>query len=290
MVIWISRLWRNLIYPPRLSEIFRIPLGLPAIIEFRGPDALRFLNGQLTQDLRRVRDEKRVLPACITDAKGRLQFRVMLCPAAQGDGFWVVGEEGSAEALEARLTRYLIADDVETGDLTGRYHLTHLTQVPEDVISSGMIWPSSRFGDPGLDVFSPVEDGVAGLEKWPELGGDALEDFRIRKMIPLWGKDLKEGQLPPEARLDLTDISYFKGCYIGQEVISRIKSAGKVNRLLTGFSFGAEEDVREGVELVDAAGAVGGVLTSVSPLAPDGKRHALGYVKRGYAPETLAIP
>jgi len=91
-----------------------------------------------------------------------------------------------------------------------------------------------------------------------------------------------EGMLPPEALLEATDVSYNKGCYIGQEVISRIKSAGKVNKQLTLFLFDAGIPVAPG-PLENAAGTAAGELTSVSPLATDGVRHALGYVKRGAA-------
>lgn len=64
-----------------MSGARRIDCGVPALLEFRGPDAVRFLNGQLTQDVRLVAGGKVSLPACVTDAKGRLQFRVWLTEA-----------------------------------------------------------------------------------------------------------------------------------------------------------------------------------------------------------------
>jgi len=76
--------------------------------------------------------------------------------------------------------------------------------------------------------------------------------------------------------LEATDISYQKGCYIGQEVISRIKSAGKVNKRLTRFVFAGDIPVTPG-PLESGAGEI----TSVSPIVENGVRHALGYVKRG---------
>jgi folate-binding protein YgfZ len=109
---------------------------------------------------------------------------------------------------------------------------------------------------------------------------DELEAFRIDHGVPAWGRELMEGMLPPEALLDVTDISYNKGCYIGQEVISRIKSAGKVNRRLTRFALDASAPMVPG-PLVDGGGANAGEVTSVSPSATDGIRHALGYLKRG---------
>lgn len=249
---------------------------MPALLAFRGPDATRFLNGQLTQDVRRVAGGKIVLPACVTDAKGKLQFRVTVAEG-EGGALWITGEPGTAEELEARLTRYLIADDVETGDLTGKFALWHFTgtvAAPEGVIAR----ESSRFGVAGTDWWVPT--GVDAPPEIPVLEGDALEVLRISNGIPAWGREIVPGMLPPEAGLDETDISYNKGCYIGQEVISRIKSAGKVNRRMAGFVIGTSLAVQPG-ELVDSEGKSSGEITSVSPVAEDGERRALGFVKRG---------
>jgi folate-binding protein YgfZ len=133
------------------------------------------------------------------------------------------------EDLEARLTRYLIADDVEVRDVSDNFRI-------ED------------FG------FSEMDEAE-----------------RIAAGIPKWGAELKEGMLPPEAGLDATDISYNKGCYIGQEVISRIKSAGKVNRRLTKFVFESEGITGE---ITNIDGKVCGEVTSASG------QLGLGYLKR----------
>ena len=204
----------------------------PGVLEFSGPDAVRFLNGQVTQDVRKVMGTGALLPSCVTDAKGKLQFRVWL---AEKNGAVLVFCRGEMlEDLEARLTRYLIADDVEVQAVEG-----------DDF------------------VFQEMDEGE-----------------RIEAGIPKWGVELKEGMLPPEAGLDRTDISYNKGCYIGQEVISRIKSAGKVNRRLVKFSF--EE---EGVlgEILDANAKVAGEMTSVFG------KIGLGYLKRTAAEGGLSV-
>ncbi len=258
-----------------MSGIQRIDLGTPSLLEFRGPDAVRFLNGQLTQDVRRVAGGKISLPSCVTDAKGRLQFRVTVTEAADG-GLWIAGPAGRAEELEARLTRYLIADDVEVDDLSGKYTLHHLTGPMPEPPPGVVARESERFGVPGTDWWVPVGQTIefpGGVEL---LDGDALESLRIANGVPAWGRELLEGMLPPEALLEETDISYHKGCYIGQEVISRIKSAGKVNKRLTKFVCDADVPVVAG-PLENAAGEV----TSVSPFVIAGVRHALGYVRRG---------
>lgn len=252
----------------------RIELATPALLKFEGPDAVRFLNGQLTQDVKLVVGSDQALPACVTDHKGKLQFRVWL--HTRGEAIFVEAPEGTHEQLEARLTRYLIADEVEVEDLSGRWQLHHLTDFEgeslglRDVITK----QSTRFGTPGIDVWIPAGEEIGALADIPLLDGGELEALRIERGIPAWDRELREGMLPPEAGLDATDISYTKGCYIGQEVISRIKSAGKVPRRLVRLRFDAATPT-EGLELID------GELTSISPLAHGKCRHALGYVKRG---------
>lgn len=254
-----------------MSEIYRIDFGTPALLEFRGPDAVRFLNGQITQDVRRVAGGEIALPSCVTDAKGKLQFRITLTQAPN-DGLWVAGLAHQAEDLEARLTRYLIADDVEVTSLTNTYKLYHFLEKMPAPPPGGIARESNRYGVAGTDWWLPTGQTI----DHPLLGHDELEALRIANGIPIWGRELIAGMLPPEALLEATDISYQKGCYVGQEVISRIKSAGKVNKRLTRFVFDAQAPVIPG-SLENSAGEV----TSVSPLTVGEIRHALGYVKRG---------
>ena len=261
-----------------MSEIYRIDMGSPTLLEFRGPDAVRFLNGQVTQDVRRVVDAGICLPSCVTDAKGRLQFRVSLTEA--DGGLWICGLAEWAEALEARLTRYLIADDVEVADLTGKYRLMHFTGPMKDTPAGVIARVSTRFGIAGTDWWIPISLIVGFPVGIKLLDSDGLEALRIANGVPAWGNELREGMLPPEARLDETDISYHKGCYIGQEVISRIKSAGKVNKRLVHLVFAPDVPIEVG-QLVNADGGSIGELTSVSPCLETEGRHALGYVKRG---------
>lgn len=262
-----------------MSGIHCVPYKSPALLEFRGPDAVRFLNGQVTQDVRLLAGRDVSLPACITDAKGRLQFRAWLTASDDG-ALWVEAPEGSTEALEARLTRYLIADDVEVVDLTGRFSLIHFTGPMPAPPAGVMARRSKRLGVEGTDWWMPAGSDMDFPEDTELLAGEELEAFRIALGVPAWGHELTEGLLPPEAGLDATDISYQKGCYIGQEVISRIKSAGKVNQRLVRFAIDGSLPL-DGAGLVDLSGNPAGRLTSVSPLAADGWRRAMAYVKRG---------
>ena len=262
-----------------MSEAHRVDLGQPTILEFRGPDAVRFLNGQLTQDVRRVSGQEISLPSCVTDSKGRLQFRVNLLEIHAGV-LWVTGLAEWAENLEARLTRYLIADDVEVANLSETHRLSHFIGSPGTAPAGVIARESKRYGISGMDWWMPCDQAIKFPDGMDELEGDVLEALRISQKVPAWGRELLEGMLPPEALLEETDISYNKGCYIGQEVISRIKSAGKVNKYLTHLTFDAEIQLVPG-PLENAQGQVIGELTSVSPIAKGPLRDALGFVKRG---------
>lgn len=253
-----------------------------ALLKFSGHDALRYLNGQVTQDVRQVGGLVG-LPACVTDAKGHLQFRVWLYALDSGC-YWVAGPSDAAEALEQRLTRYLIADDVEVEDLTGRYRLLHLlgetAPVPEGVVVRRV----NRYGQPGVDWWIPSAQACQLPAELHVMSADAVEDLRIRRGIPAWGKELVPGMLPPEAGLEVTDISYQKGCYIGQEVISRIKSAGKLNRRLVQ----ATSAMGDSPDWRDAQGEIVDEITSIAPSVVEGLRYALGYQKRRRIPSQSA--
>jgi tRNA-modifying protein YgfZ len=261
-----------------VKSSFSVDLGYPALLEFRGPDAVRFLNGQLTQDVKRVIGHAVSAPSCVTDAKGKLQFRVYLTESPDG-ALWISAPEGYAEMLEARLTRYLIADDVEVSDLSGKYRLNHVVGSSPHSEDGTFVREASRYGVPGNDVWIPSGQTSGVSEALIGSDDSELEAFRIFHGVPAWGKELMEGMLPPEARLDVTDISYHKGCYIGQEVISRIKSAGKLNRTLEKLRIQASSGIKDGAELWDGE-SIAGLITSVSPLAEGASLEALGYVKR----------
>jgi folate-binding protein YgfZ len=253
------------------------------LLSFRGPDAERYLNGQLTQDVRDLGD--RALPSCVTDAKGRLQAWIHVFRGPDG-GIWVDGPAEQEEELEQRLTRYLIADDVEVERLSEDWQLVHaIDGWGQPVPAGGFIRKAERIGRDGLDLWIPaggvVEvDGVSDAE---------AETRRIAGRIPAWGKELTGGMLPPEAGLDRNAISYHKGCYIGQEVLSRIKSAGRLNRKLAALL------VDPGTQAGDLLGEAGaprdaGVITSVAPWPEEAGTHAaLGYLDKS-AFEATELP
>lgn len=249
-----------------------LPPDERCLFSFKGPDAERYLNGQLTQDVRGLSTS--AVASCVTDAKGRLQAFVHAF-RGEDDAIWIEGPAELEEELETRLTRYLIADDVEVENLSGRWQLLHLIDLdPSATLPSGLVRRCSRIGSDGTDLWLPTGERP---ELAPISAAEA-ETRRIGARIPAWGSELTPGMLPPEAGLDRTAISYHKGCYIGQEVLSRIKTAGRLNRRLAAFL--VDPDAVAGDLLVNSDRPAG-QLTSVAPWPNEGgTRAALGYLDK----------
>jgi len=243
-----------------------LDLGFRSLFQLQGPDAVRYLNGQVTQDVRLLlQDPQRALPSCVTDAKGRLQAFVTLS-ARNAETIWIEAPIELREPLFARLSRYLIADDAEITDISDDWRLLHLI----DEISAIGDVSLPRLGVPGFDRWIAASDPLPNVEI---MTPEQAEPIRIAHGQPAWGRELTEGMLPPEAGLDSSSISYQKGCYIGQEVISRIKSAGKVNRRLACFEIDAP-NLSCTTPLLNHEGEEVGTLTSVAG------NHALGYLHK----------
>lgn len=207
-----------------LSETFTT-IKDRAFFYIAGPDSGRFLNGQITQDIKKASDSQAVL-TCVTNAKGKLQGIGFI--RAYQDGYLMDCPISLRQTLFLRLDMYLIADDAELTDISDDITMHH--SFSSDQTADG--WACNRYGTPGRDLLS--------LPEKPQASAQDLEIVRISNRVPAWGAELNEGLLPPEARLEQAAISYSKGCYTGQEVISRIKSSGKVNQSLTAFELSSE--------------------------------------------------
>lgn len=255
------------------------------ILSFTGADRLRYLNGQLTAKLS---GKTGIQPACVTTAKGKLCADVFVStwPAA----ILVDADIAVSETLLPRLEKYIVADDVVVEDITPRAALIHCVGVSEETLksSTGLVsCPVNRLGIPGHDLFPLWRQDVA--EHWakltalfPIISPELAEVLRIEAGIPRWGFELNENTLPAEAGLDRTHIDFHKGCYIGQEVISRIKSVGHVNRSLCGFVSKTGAPIPSSAKIItaDAPETALGNITSAtfSPLLS--RPIALGYLKR----------
>jgi len=256
-------------------------------LRLTGSDRVRYLNGQVTINILRLASGE-TRPACVTTAKGKLCADVFVL--AQSDALWIDADATLRETLPARLDRYIVADDVTIDDLSGQMRLVHLlgpVALRSELVGLPNAARASRFGRAGLDLRLGVDEYH---RLWDTVSAEAcvldesmLECLRIEAGIPRWGYELDEDTLPPEAGLDRSHIDYDKGCYIGQEVISRLKSIGHVNRHLTGFVAATTEPLSADLRLFDPANLTRevGQLTSATWSFALDSPVALGYLKRG---------
>src|SRR5436853_4849350 len=262
-------------------------LDLSERAKFRitGTDRLRFLNGQITNDLRKA-SETSAIEACILNEKGKTDAHIFVCTSEES--FWVDAAADLRETLKVRLERYVIADDVQIEDVTDQFLLFHLLSKQPPALESGRIVSVHRFAEPGWDIWVEVAQHGALLQelslRWTLRDSDAAEVMRIEQGIPRWGRELTAEIIPIEANLEQRTIDYQKGCYIGQEVISRIKMSGQTNKRLCGLISPNNTPLQPGMKLVapSGSGKESGWITSVTRSQRLGKEIALGYVKRGF--------
>src|SRR6266545_6968753 len=260
-------------------------LDLSGRAKFRitGADRLRFLNGQITNDLRKA-SETSAIEACILNAKGKTDAHIYV--SASGESFWVDAAADLRETLKARLERYVIADDVQIEDVTDQFSLFHALSQQSHALENGRIVSVRRFAETGWDIWGDAAQHRILLQelssRWALCDSDATEVMRIEQGIPRWSRELTNDIIPIEANLEQRAIDYQKGCYIGQEVISRIKMSGQTNKRLCGLISLDDLPLQPGMKLAapSAPGKEVGWITS----ATRSKRQeiALGYVKRGF--------
>jgi folate-binding protein YgfZ len=267
--------------------------GLPGFFDFSarakfrvaGADRFRFLNGQITNDLRKA-NETHAVEACVLNAKGKLNAHVFL--SAAGESFLLDAEPDLRDALRARLERYVIADDVQIEDATGEFSLFHVLTDESPLPEHGRIVSVRRFAAPGWDIWSePAQRDFVRQELssvFVFIDSDAAEVMRIEQGLPRWGRELTQEVIPIEANLERRTIDYEKGCYIGQEVISRMKMSGQTNKRLRGLISLDDTPLQQGMKLVvpSTPGKEAGWITSATRSDRLGKQIALSYVKRGF--------
>ncbi|MFV1994480.1 MAG: folate-binding protein YgfZ [Verrucomicrobiales bacterium] len=273
--------------------------GGRTLLLLSGDDRLRYLNGQITNDLATL-DPGLCLPAFLTNAKGRLEAAVSVVEMPGRDAYLIQAESALAETLGPRLEKYIIADDCRLEDIGAEFALLHFfgkatldlgkNDLGDDIIAFANL---RRLGLPGIDLLVPrasLATFLAGLGT-PPLTGEAAELLRLSLGVPAWGLELTGELLAPEAGPAFAEsrICYTKGCYVGQEVISRINSVGRVNRTIVSLSADGDNDHLEpGFELLPATGdaispkAVGHLTSAIhSPLL--GRDIALALVQRDHA-------
>ncbi len=237
-----------------------------------GPDRVRYLNGQVTQDVR-LADARHALHACVTNAKGRIEGEVFFHASPDGDSLLIDAPAGLRESLGIRLGRYLIADDAELEDITEDWQLWH--RFGPDPGGQGL--EANRLACVGRDVWLPAGAPAPVADPLTE---DEAETLRILRGVPASPQELNGEAFPQEAGLEARVMSFSKGCYVGQEVLSRLKSTGRMPRELVIWVAESGEPMA-GAELSLPDGTRAGVITSAARHPLEGRLHGLGYLRQG---------
>lgn len=195
-----------------------------AFLRLSGPDAERYLNGQITQKVAATHSGQ-TLWTTVTNAKGGIEGVGNIRQIADGSYLFDCPIEISDE-MEARLDRYLIADDCEWVREDDRWQILVGVEESTDL---GQQSQSNRYRQPITEVVCEVSDSAVQYEDLPE-----EEDMKWRAInaVPTWGVEIQAGMLPAECGLYDLALSFDKGCYIGQEIISRMETAGRTRSKL----------------------------------------------------------
>ena len=205
-----------------------------AWLRVTGSDALPFLQGQFTNDLRGLSGSGAVYGLWLNH-KGRVLADSFVLRGGTAEEFWIGSYFSEAGVIRERLEAYVIADDVVVEDVTAEWVGVTLFPGGRTGWAEGLSFPGRRASEPCVEWVLPVkeaEEHVHRLEGAAQLSVEEMERRRIEAAIPAVPRDIGPGELPNEGGLETTAISYNKGCYLGQEVMARLKSMGQVRRRL----------------------------------------------------------
>jgi glycine cleavage system T protein len=287
-------------------------------LRFTGKDRVAFLQGQITNDVKQLTQDRGLYAALLT-IKGKMVADLELFQ--EGEAILMDLEPAVTEKIRAQLSRYILAADVKIEDASDKMaHLTLQGSASSDLLGklsgealppfsdrsvaqkklsghSVMVIKTAYTGEEGYDLLLPA---ASASDVWSSLmqtgqevgirpvGFEALESLRIEAGIPRYGVDMDEDVFPVEAGLEDTAISYTKGCYTGQEPISRIKHRGQLNRHLIGFIIEGTTPPQKGDKVMKGEQEVGYITSGiVSPTLE--KSVALGYLRREMAEEGQSV-
>jgi len=279
-------------------------LGWRAKVVITGEDRVRWLNGMVTNNIKDL-PANRGNYNFVLNPQGRILGD--LYAYNRGDYILIDTERSQLETLLKLFEHYIIMDDVEVSDQSSA-----LTAIGIQAPKAAEVLERAEIHDPGLEPMQVVDviwngigislarmasDEFATYEIWAStahivqvwngllaagdvpVGTEALEKFRVMTGFPKYGTDIRERDLPQETEQEHA-LNFTKGCYVGQEIVERIRSRGNVHRTFHGFVLDGELPGR-GAKL-EADGKEVGEITSASriPTQNGDRSVALGYIRR----------
>lgn len=259
----------------RGAGVFEQQHGLIAVW---GKEAVPFLDGMITNDMKTLEDGQQML-AAFPNAQGRLLAVVRVL--RQGERFLIETEGATREKVYQNLFRFTYAGDFFVEDLTAQFRYFEFFGYvpPVELGEGGVRYEGGRSVGcfVGSNVANTFLETLAQLEI-VQISDKMYETLRIENGIPLYGVDMDETTIVPELGLDGL-ISYNKGCYIGQEIIARIHFRGHVAKQLTGLIMSEPGAIATGSDLTSPDGKNAGRITSAT-YSPKLEKHiALAYVR-----------
>jgi folate-binding protein YgfZ len=272
-------------------------------ISLTGGDRVRWLNGMITNNVRDLAPGHGVY-AFLLNAQGHIQAD--LYAFHRGESLLVDAERSQRDKILQLFDHYIIADDVEVTDisdkltalgLTGPESRTVLERAGIRVPDLGYLqFADAKWNDADCTALHSGEEAKESWQVWiaPDqarqlweallqagakpAGAAALNLFRISRAIPQFGQDIRERDLPQETG-QLRALSFTKGCYLGQEIVERIRSRGAVHRNF--MPFAVEGPLPEPGAKIQADDKEVGEITSgaILPLTSGDRAVALGYLR-----------
>jgi len=278
-------------------------LGCRAKISLTGGDRTRWLNGMVTNNIRDL-DAGRGVYAFLLNPQGKILSD--LYAYNRGESIDIDTDYSQVEKILATFDHFIIMDDVEVANRSEQ-----LTALGIAGPKAAMVLAAAGFTIPEMQPLQAQAATWHGMEctlvrgedeqhisyeiwiapqsvrpLWDALraagatavGSDALELQRIVSGIPTYGVDIRERDLPQETE-QARALNFSKGCYVGQEIVERIRSRGAVHRKFTGFVTEGAAQVAAGAKIVAGEKEVGEITSSGYLQAAD-KTVALGYIRR----------
>ena len=287
-----------------------IDLSSRARFTVGGSEAVMFLNGLITNDMKTL-SESHWMPAAFPNVQGRLiaAVRVIRLPneLSESSRFLLDTEAATHKAVLKTIERFTLAGDFRVTDVTaetkmlsvqGKRSLAavravlgdQIGELPRDGVGvtkwndiEVTVIRASHTAEDGFDVVVDIKQAEAIANELINTGAvpvadETFEILRIEAGVARFGTDMDETNVVSETNLD-DAVSFTKGCYIGQEIIARIKYRGHVAKKLTGLSFEGSKQVAAGAVIKSVDGKDIGRITSVTFSPKLDKAIALGYVR-----------